>query len=184
MGQLLRELQEATASFQPAPEAVWQRWFGRDLGAPTRVISHCDVAPWNVVARNGLPIALIDWEHAGPVDPVVELAQACWLNAKLHSDDVTEREGLPPLAERARQLRAMVDAYGLPAEARRGFVDRIIEFVLCDTAEQADEAEIRPETTELKTAALGYNPLWALAWRARAGAWIVRHRAVLQNALA
>jgi thiamine kinase-like enzyme len=53
------------------------------------------------MARDGLPVALIDWEIAGPVDPMVELAQMAWLNAKLHDDIVAEREHLPPLAARA-----------------------------------------------------------------------------------
>jgi len=183
VGQLLRELHKATASYRPPPDAIWQPWFGGALGGPTRVIGHCDVAPWNIVARNGLPVALIDWEHAGPVDPLVELAQACWLNAKLHDDDVAKQDGLPSLQERARQLRAIVDAYGLSVRQRRGFVDRIIEFVVHDTAEQADEARVTPDTTELKLDALGYNPLWALAWRARAAVWLFRHRRALQNAL-
>lgn len=176
VGRLLGELHAATASYRPPADAVWAPWFGRDLGGPARVFGHCDVAPWNIVARHGLPVGLIDWEFAGPVDPLVELAQACWLNAKLHDDLVAEREGLPPLAFRAQQLRAMVDAYGLPPQQRRGFVDRIIEFVICDTAEQADEAGITPDATDP-------GPLWGLAWRARAGAWLVRHRAALQNAL-
>lgn len=183
VGQLLRELHAATASYRPPADALWQRWFGRLLGNGERIISHCDVAPWNIVARNGRPVAFIDWEFAGPVDPLVELAQACWLNAKLHDDIVAELEGLPPLAERARQLRAIIDGYGLSLKQRRGFLDIIISFVVHDTAEQADEAEIMPDTTDLKLDQLGYNPLWALAWRARAAAWIVRHRRVLQNAL-
>jgi len=183
VGQLLRELHRATASYRPPPDATWQPWFGRALGSAPRVIGHCDVASWNIVARNGLPVALIDWEYAGPVDPLVELAQACWLNAKLHDDNVAEIDGLPPLEERARQLRAIVDGYGLSASQRRGFVDRIIEFVVHDTAEQADEAGINPDTTDLKLDALGFNPLWALAWRARAAAWLFRHRRTLQNVL-
>lgn len=75
IGKMLRELHTASASFRPPPDAIWQTWFARKLGDGRRIISHCDVAPWNIVARNGLPIALIDWEFAGPVDPVVELAK-------------------------------------------------------------------------------------------------------------
>jgi hypothetical protein len=178
VGRLLRALHDATASYRPPPGAVWFPWHGRDLGGPARVVGHCDVAPWNIVARGGLPVALIDWETAGPVDPLVELAQASWLNAKLHDDVVAELEGLPPLDERAAQLRAIVDGYGLPASRRHGFVDRIIEFVVCDTAFEADDARVAPDTTSHPQA------LWAMAWRARAGAWIVRNRRVLQNALA
>jgi hypothetical protein len=161
VGRLLRELHQATASYRPPPDAVWYPWFCRELGGPRRVIGHCDVGPWNIVARDGLPVALIDWDFAGPVDPLVDLAQACWLNAKLHDDVVAAREGLPPLADRARQLRAMVDAYGLPARQRRGFVDRMIEFAVHYTAYQADDLGVTPEST---------GPLWALAWPARAAA--------------
>jgi hypothetical protein len=180
VGELLRALHEATASYQLPLDAVWYPWFGRVLGGPGRVIGHCDVAPWNIVAREGLPIALIDWDFAGPVDPLVELAQACWLNAKLHSDDVAAREGLPSLAERARQLRAMVDAYGLTSRQRRGFVDRIIEFVVHDIAEQADDAGV---TSEVISEHAAPQLVWAFAWRARAATWLYRHRRTLQNAL-
>ena len=181
VGELLRRLHEAIASYSPLPDAIWPPWFGRGLGGPRRVISHCDVAAWNIVARDGLPIALIDWEYAGPVDPLVELAQACWLNAKLHGDDVAEKEGLPPLADRARQLRAIVDGYRLPAKERRGFVDRIIEYVVYDTAEQADEFGVDADFTD--GAPDGFPLVWGLAWRARAAAWIFRNRRELQDAL-
>jgi len=67
------------------------------------------------VAQGGLPVALIDWETAGPVDPLVDLAQACWLNAKLFDEQVAEMDGLPPLDTCAHHLRAIVDRYGLAA---------------------------------------------------------------------
>jgi len=176
VGRLLRNLHDATASFQQAPDALWKPWFGRELGGHLRIIGHCDVAPWNIVAQDGLPIALIDWDFAGPVDPLVDLAQACWLNAKLHSDDVAEREGLPSLADRARQLRAITDGYGLTAKHRKGFVDKIIEFAVHSVAAEADEFGIGPNTTEPAG-------LWGMAWRARAAAWMLRHQTILENSL-
>lgn len=177
IGQLLRTVHGATASYHPPPDAVWQPWFGRGLGSHARVIGHCDVGPWNIVARGGMPVALIDWEFAGPVDPLVDLAQACWLNAKLHSDDIAEREGLPPLTDRARQLRAIVDGYGLTARQRTGFVQRIIEFAVHSVAAEADEFRVGPDTTSTEG-------LWGMAWRARAAAWMLRNQSTLQNALA
>jgi hypothetical protein len=177
LGGLLRSLHEATGSFRPPLDAVWFPWHGRDLGGPCTVIGHCDVAPWNIVARDGLPVAFIDWETAGPVDPMIELAQLAWLNAKLYDDIVAEIEHLPPLAERARQLAAIADAYGLTAEQRRGLLDQIIEFAIADTASEADSANVTPETTSHPIA------LWAMAWRARSAAWMVRHRGVLSAAL-
>jgi Ser/Thr protein kinase RdoA (MazF antagonist) len=178
VGRLLRGLHEATASFIPPPGAVWFDWHGRDLGQGERIISHRDAAPWNIVARDGLPVGLIDWEFVGPVDPLTELAQVCWLNAKLHDDIVAEREGLPSLDERARQLRAIVDGYGLPAAGRRVLLDRMVEFVVSEIAWEADDAGIT--SPEITTHPQG---LWAMAWRARAAAWLLRHRRVLENAL-
>jgi hypothetical protein len=177
LGGLLRSLHEATRSFRPPPDAVWFPWHGRHLGGPGMVTGHCDVAPWNIVARDGLPVAFIDWETAGPVDPLVELAQLGWLNAKLHDDIVAEIEGLPPLADRARQLGAIADAYGLTARQRRELLDRIIEFAITDAASEADDAQVTPETTSHPIA------LWAMAWRARSAAWMVRNRRVLETGL-
>jgi len=177
LGRLLRDLHRATSTFRPAPEAVWFPWHSRHLGGPVKVIGHCDVAPWNIVARGGLPVGLIDWEFAGPVDPLVELAQLCWLNAKLHDDIVAEREGLPPLAERARHLAAIADGYGLAARQRAGFITTMIEFAITDAAWEADDAGVTPETTSHPVAC------WAMAWRARSAAWMIRHRAVLETAL-
>jgi hypothetical protein len=177
VGRMLRDLHRATRSFRPPPDAQWFPWHGRDLGSAVKVFGHCDAAPWNIVARDGLPVALIDWETAGPVDPLVELAQLAWLNAKLHDDLVARLERLPPLADRARQLAAIVDAYGLTARQRRGFLNQIIEFAICDTAAEADDAAVSPETTAHPAAP------WAMAWRARSAAWMIRHRRTLEAAL-
>ena len=105
-------------------------------------------------------MALIDWETAGPVDPMIELAQACWFNAKLFSDDVADREGLPSLEVRARQLRAIVDAYGLSTTQRRGIVDLIIGYAICDAAETADEFGVTPEMVDPMPG--GFPIIWGL----------------------
>jgi hypothetical protein len=180
VGALVRELHEAVASYTPPADAVWWPWFGRPLGSDKKIIGHCDASPWNIVARDGMPVALIDWERAGPVDPLVELAECCWLNAKLHDDIVAEFEGLPPFEERARHARAIVDAYGLPASERERFVDLMVQFAIHDTAAQADENGV---TT--KAPPEGHDPIliWALAWRARSAAWLSRRRDDLVEAL-
>jgi hypothetical protein len=177
VGAMLRALHEACRSFSPPADAVWRPWFGRDLGGPRFVIGHCDAGPWNIIARDGLPIALIDWEAAGPVNPRIELAQACWLNAQLHDDDVAERVGLPSAAARARQVRLLVDGYGLSSAERYGLVDTIIELAVRDAANEAIEARVTPDSRDVSS-------LWAVAWRTRSAAWMMRHRVSLENALA
>lgn len=109
VGRLLRRLHDATASFVLPASAVWQPWFLREVGGPGRVIGHGDVAPWNMVTRAGRPVALIDWEYAGPVDPIAELARTCWLFPQLVDDDVAARWQLPGAAVRARQVRLLAD---------------------------------------------------------------------------
>lgn len=174
VGQLLRKLHDASATFKSQPGSVWKPWFLRELGDSRLVYSHGDIAPWNMVTRDGMPIALIDWEYAGPVHPLVELARVCWLFPQLHDDDVAERVGLPDANTRARQLRLMVDAYGVDPSLRTALFDMIVEVVVRETAEEAIELQVTPESE---------GPLWGLAWRARSAAWIMRHRGVLEKAL-
>ncbi len=101
LGLMLAKLHAATRSFVSPRDASWRPWFGRTLGTAT-AIGHCDTGSWNVVCRDRQPVALIDWEQAGPVDPLVELAQACCLNAQLFDDDIAERQGLPSAEVRGR----------------------------------------------------------------------------------
>lgn len=177
LGKLLADLHRATASFQPPPNAIWRDWFGRTLGDGARIIGHCDLGDWNIIAQNGQPSGLIDWEQAGPVDPLVELAQLCWLNAHLFDDDLEARIGLPPLATRARNLRHIADGYELPAQDRARLVSTMIELATHDAANQAVEAGLTPESVE------PVGALWAMAWRAKSAAWMLRNRAVLEGAL-
>lgn len=175
VGQMIRQLHEATASFVPPTGATWKPWFLRNLGGPNFIIGHGDIAPWNMVTQAERPIALIDWEFAGPVDPLTELARACWLFPQLHDDDVAERVGLASPEVRAGQLRLLVDAYGLSAEKRRGMFDRILEAAVTETAAEAIDGKVTPESQGM---------LWGIAWRARAAAWMLRNRVLLENALA
>jgi hypothetical protein len=175
VGRLLRDMHAATAGFRPPPDAVWQPWWMHHYG-PDSVIGHCDAGPWHAVARDGAPVAFIDWTLAGPVDRLDEVVATAWWNAQLHDDDVAERNDLPDPAIRARQLRLFLDGYGLAAADRDGLVSRMIEFAVRDCAAEAARAHVTPESSDPA-------PLWALAWRARAGDWMIRHRALLERAI-
>jgi hypothetical protein len=176
VGGLLRRLHAGTESFVAPEDADWQPWFGRDLGDEPRTIGHCDTGPWNIVARNGLPVALIDWETAGPVDPLVELAQAAWLNAHLVGDQVADLHGLGSVADRARRLRLLVDGYGLPRAQREVLLDRVVEVAVADAHVQAVEGGVTPTSIDP-------TPLWAVAWRTASADWVLRHRRTLSAAL-
>ncbi|HWF12445.1 MAG TPA: phosphotransferase [Candidatus Acidoferrales bacterium] len=174
---MIRALHKATTTFESPVNAIWRPWFGRNLiGNGQLVFGHCDVGPWNVVARAGKPIALIDWEVAGPVDQLVEFAQACWLNVQLHDDDIAARQGLLPVEDRARQLRVMSDGYALSTSDRLKLVDTMISFAIQDAADQAIQVPVTPESQDA-------TPLWGLAWRTRAAAWMLRNRTLFDRAL-
>ena len=105
---------------------------------------------------------------------MIELAQAAWLNVRLFSDDVAEIEGLATVADRAHALKSMIDAYGLPGVQRQGFFDLMVEYVVHDTAFQADEAGITRGSVDREA-------LWGLAWRARSASWLLQNRKSLSG---
>ena len=128
------------------------------------------------MARDSLPVAFIDWVTAGQASRLEEIAATAWLNAQLHDDDIAERQGLPGAQARAAQLRSFADGYRLAAADRRGLVTGMIEYAIRDSAAEAVQARVTPQSGDR-------GALWAIAWRARSAAWMVRHRSLLENAL-
>jgi hypothetical protein len=55
-------------------------------------------------------------------------------------------------------------------------VDRLISYAIRDSAKEAIDAGVTPETTDP-------TPLWAISWRARSAAWMLRNRPLLQAEL-
>jgi hypothetical protein len=182
VGRLLAGLHAAGATFVPAPDAAWKPWFGRGLPGSRPVFGHCDTGPWNIVAVGGQPAALIDFEFAGPVDAIWDLAQAAWQNAQLHDDDIAERYDLPDAAARARQLKLILDGYGLPRRDRDDFVDKMITFAVHDARAEAVGAGVTPEAVSATTPT-GYPYAWAITWRARSASWMLTNRTLLQRAI-
>ncbi|GAB7189914.1 hypothetical protein NUM3379_06200 [Kineococcus sp. NUM-3379] len=82
IGATLRELHVASASFRAPPGTRWRPWYGRTLGDRSRrALGHCDTSPAHVLVRPSGRVVLTGWGTAGPVDPLVDLAQACGLHA-------------------------------------------------------------------------------------------------------
>jgi aminoglycoside phosphotransferase (APT) family kinase protein len=107
---LVRQLHEAARGYRPADTAY--RFHPR----PPRtgeIVSHGDLGPWNTVYRDGVPVAFIDWDAAGPVDPMVDLAAAAWEFVPLVPPDQLREAGFDPVPDVANRLRLFVDAYGM-----------------------------------------------------------------------
>jgi Ser/Thr protein kinase RdoA (MazF antagonist) len=181
VGGLLRQLHEATSDFEAGTDAVWRPWFGRHLGGSDPVISHCDLGPWNIIAREGMPVAFVDWEYAGPVDAVWDLAHTAWLNAQLYDDDVAELNALGSAEDRARQLRAILDGYGLARRRREHFVDTMVEFAVHSARDEAVQGAVTMESKAVDET--GFPVLWAVTWRTRSASWMLHHRSLLEEAI-
>ncbi|MDP9093669.1 MAG: aminoglycoside phosphotransferase family protein [Actinomycetota bacterium] len=183
LGEVLRAAHEAARTFNAPFRPLWQPWFGRDLPGDLPVIGHCDVGPWNwVAAADGLPYALLDWEFAGPVDALWEVAHAAWLNAQLHDDDIAEFHSLPDALGRARQARLILDGYGLSASRRVGMVNRMIELAIHSARAEAVTYSVSASSPEAHNTN-GYPVLWAVTWRARSASWMLRNRARLESSI-
>jgi hypothetical protein len=168
LGRLLRRLHDASAGFAPRRELAW---FGRDARAalppeladtsPPELVTHMDVTPQNVVFRDGVPAALIDFDMARPARRVVELLNtAMWWAPLQHPDD------RPPAlldADVPVRLRLFLDAYGLPAGERVEMLD------LADRAWKRSWLLMKRNAVELGGG-------WARMWAEGAGDRIARRR--------
>ncbi len=181
IGVLLKRLHDATSTFAASEADVWKPWFARSLVGTTPVIGHGDLAPWNILAVAGKPTTLIDWDCAGPVDAVWELAQVAWLNAQLHDDDVAAINNLPDPTVRIEQCAAILDGYGLAAVDREGFVDKMIEFAIRSAKDEAKTYGVTEATPS--PAPDGFPVLWGVTWRTKAACWMLDHREQIQRTI-
>src|ERR1700730_10240509 len=78
LARLIRALHEASAGWVPPPDAVWGGTpanVGR-IAERAELVSHRDYYPGNVVFRDGLPVALIDFDLAYPTARLYDIATA------------------------------------------------------------------------------------------------------------
>lgn len=134
VGRFLRRLHEVTRRL-PKPCDGWRR----EPVAPTEVICHSDVAPYNVVCRDGRLVAVIDWDFAVPAPPGWDLGYAAYrwisLTAPGHPDGRAST-----VDEQRRRLRLLCDAYGgmAPSEVLAWAVRRLDDLVDYSDARAAD----------------------------------------------
>ena len=116
VGRLLRAYHDATVGFVAPGEARW--YFVPRESA--EVICHGDFAPHNLVFREGLAVAVIDFDtvHPGP-----RLWDFAW-TAFCFALSVMDAE--PSDAVRFHRLRILADAYGLTPAERRALPDVIM----------------------------------------------------------
>jgi aminoglycoside phosphotransferase (APT) family kinase protein len=109
---LLRRLHDASASFVPPAGATWSTEMADPEGGP--IVCHNDVCPENLVYRDRVAVAVLDFDFAAPGRPLYDLAQFARMNVPLDCDeDAVLLCRMPPF-DPFRRLRLVADAYGLP----------------------------------------------------------------------
>ena len=120
-GTILREYHEAARDFRPIGPRTWRTVTG-EL-APDEIVGHHDLAPYNVVHRDGRLVGVIDWDFAAPASPSWDLAFTAWTFAPIHLPAHRAELGAPD--DTARRIALLCDAYGL--EDRGGLLDVVAE---------------------------------------------------------
>lgn len=111
VGHFLRHYHDATVSYIPPADAVWQ--FVYPDHSQHEIICHGDTAPYNMIYQDSKPHALIDFDTAGPGPRLWDLAYAAYRFVPLsYAQDMREL-GLSDPAIQGSRLRLFCQAYGL-----------------------------------------------------------------------
>ncbi len=118
---LLRGLHDAGRGFDPQG-LIWSDRLADPAGGS--VVCHNDVELTNVVFRDGIAVALIDFEFAAPGRLSYDLAQLARLCVPI-DDELDQRRMGWLVADRPARLRLVADAYGMDREGRTELLSAI-----------------------------------------------------------
>lgn len=105
-GSLLKRFHDATA--------------GSRLVQAGLVVCHHDPGPNNTVFQNGMPSAFIDFDFAAPGNPIEDLGYMAWTWC------ISSQSNRGPVEFQAKQVRLLVDSYGLLPNERQLVIDAIM----------------------------------------------------------
>lgn len=175
VARLLRALHDAARGFD-ARGRTWNAGLADPAGGT--LVCHNDVCPENVVFRDGIAVALLDFEFAAPGRAVYDLAHLARLCVPIEDELDQTRLGWHP-ADRAARLRVVADAYGLDRAGRAELLPAI------------DDAIDRLEAAVRRSVEAG-DPNAVALWNRTGGGerydrrrrWWTAHRAEFATALA
>jgi len=161
---LIRTLHEASAGWVPPPDAVWGGTpanAGR-IAKQSELVSHRDYYPGNVVFRDGLPVALIDFDLAMPTTRLYDIANALWWWAPLR--DPQDRAPAFADADIPRRVAVFADAYGMTAQHRAELAPFLIDLARRYHEDSRVSAELDPVFRKLWEDGAKYELPRAEAW--------------------
>jgi len=181
IGRLVRGYDDAAVSFTPPPGSLSAVLVTETPGIPPappyppELIGHLDFTPENIVFRDGLAYAVIDFDLAKPATRADEMS-----NAMLWWVPLFDPRDADPLLRRvdvARRARILADAYGMSGADR----ERIMEVTMMRTRRSWHVMKEHAETR---------GGGWQRMWDEGVGdvikrreAWLDRHAARLTAAL-
>jgi aminoglycoside phosphotransferase (APT) family kinase protein len=127
IARLLRGLHDAASGFD-SQGFTWDDSLADPAGG-TRMC-HNDVCPENVVFRDGIAVALLDFEFAAPGRPVYDVAHLARLCVPIEDDYDQTRLGWRP-ADRPARLRVVAGAYGLDRDGRGELLSAMDDAIAC-----------------------------------------------------
>jgi aminoglycoside phosphotransferase (APT) family kinase protein len=176
LARLVRRLHDAAEGWEPPDNAVWGTLPGTPVPLPVtpELVGHADYCPGNVVFRDGLPAALIDFDLSKPTTRLAEVG-----NALRHWIPLRDPRDRPPAfreLDAARRIGVFADAYGLDDARRAQLVALLIE-------------RARASLTWAETAAAAdpvFQGFWENGWREnmpRAIAWLEAQGPAIERVL-
>jgi len=181
LGRLVRAYDDAAASFTPEPGVLPGTSLPEPPGIPPapaqppEMIGHVDITPENVVFRNGIAHALIDFDLARPATRADEMFNAMMWWGPLF--DPRDADPLLRDVDVPRRARILADSYGLSGTDR----ERIMDVGILSTQRAWHLMKLRAQT-------LGGG--WQRMWDEGVGdvirrreAWLDQHAATLTAAL-
>jgi hypothetical protein len=128
------------------------------------VICHHDPGPNNTVFRDGIPVALIDFDFAAPGHPLEDLGYLAW------SWCVSSRPDRAPAAGQAAQVRVLADAYGVAPADRARLIEAVFERLRRNVGFWNHSG--------------GESSVEIVKWTHREHAFLAEHREIFEAALA
>lgn len=126
LAQLIRAFHDAASGWMPPPGAVWGGLPGAHVvgldpvNGEAELVGHRDYCPGNIVFREGLPAALIDFDLAKPTTRLYDIANALyWWAPLLHKLD---RAPAFTDLDIPRRVTVFADAYGMTDRQRQDLV--------------------------------------------------------------
>lgn len=119
VGRLIRRYHDAVAGFI-LPDGL--AWYvpARTVIPGARLVCHNDLAPRNTIFRDGVPVALIDWDLAYEAPPVWDVAHAVWQFTPIVDD------GRMSPDRRFARVAMLVDGYGLDTGDRARLAEVLV----------------------------------------------------------